>query len=163
MFLIIYLFIFRYRKYENISYSCSRVWSSEVLPNLLYRVRSSEGRFIRVLVRRLRKYMKIQCKKKYGFVSENFPLKQFYCAFWICCHFRGNKAFFFWAPILSSRTIRSWMISILLLAGPSGIRVRWGIKQWQIRDRKAPNFGWATFGWVSCNLCPLCIALDLVA
>ena len=33
--------------------------------------------------------------------------------------------------------------------------------QWQIRGRKAPNFGWATLGWASCNLCPLCIALDL--
>ena len=33
--------------------------------------------------------------------------------------------------------------------------------QWQIRGRKAPKFGWATFGWVSCNLCSLCIALDL--
>ena len=49
-----------------------------------------------------------------------------------------------------------------LLAGLSGIRVGWGIKQWQIRGRKAPNFGWATFGWASCNLCPLCIALDFV-
>ena len=54
-----------------------------------------------------------------------------------------------------------------LLAGPSGIRVGWGIKQWQIRGRKAPNYGWATFrwatfGWASCNLCPLCIALDFV-
>ena len=48
-----------------------------------------------------------------------------------------------------------------LLAGPSGIRIGWGIKQWQIRGRKAPNFGWATFGWASCNLCPRCIALDL--
>ena len=47
-----------------------------------------------------------------------------------------------------------------LLAGPSGIRVGWGINQWQIRGRKAPNFGWDTFGWASCNLCPLCIALD---
>ena len=49
-----------------------------------------------------------------------------------------------------------------LLAGLSGIRVRWGIEQWQIRVQKAPNFSWATFGWASCNLCPLCIALDLV-
>ena len=49
-----------------------------------------------------------------------------------------------------------------LLAGPSGICVGWGIKQWQIRGQKAPSFGWATFGWASCNLCPLCIALDLV-
>ena len=48
-----------------------------------------------------------------------------------------------------------------LLAGPSGIRVRWGIKQWQIRGRKAPRFGLATFGWASCNLCRLCIALGL--
>ena len=42
-----------------------------------------------------------------------------------------------------------------LLAGPSGIRVGWGIKQWQIRGQKAPNFEWATFGWASCNLCTL--------
>ena len=33
--------------------------------------------------------------------------------------------------------------------------------QWQIRGRKVPNFGWATFGWASCILCPLCMALDL--
>ena len=46
-------------------------------------------------------------------------------------------------------------------AGPSGIRVGWGVKQWQIRVRKAPNFSLATFGWASCKLCPLCIALDL--
>ena len=31
-----------------------------------------------------------------------------------------------------------------------------------IQGRKAPDFGWATFGWVSCNLCPLYIALDLI-
>ena len=35
-------------------------------------------------------------------------------------------------------------------AGPSGIRVGWGIDQWQIRGRKAPKFGWASFGWASC-------------
>ena len=51
--------------------------------------------------------------------------------------------------------------SLAFLAGPSGIHVGWGIKQRQIRSRKAPNFGWATFGWESCKLCPLCIALDL--
>ena len=33
--------------------------------------------------------------------------------------------------------------------------------QWQIRGRKAPNFGWATFRGASGNLCPLCMALDL--
>ena len=33
--------------------------------------------------------------------------------------------------------------------------------QWQIRGRKAPSFNRATFGWASCNLCPLCIARDL--
>ena len=38
----------------------------------------------------------------------------------------------------------------LAFAGPSGIRAEWGIGQWQIRGRKAPNFGWATFGWASC-------------
>ena len=27
---------------------------------------------------------------------------------------------------------------------------------------RPPNFGWATFGWAIFNLCPLCIALDLV-
>ena len=48
-----------------------------------------------------------------------------------------------------------------LLAGPSGIHVGWSINQWQIRGRKAPNFGRATSRWASCNLCPLCIALDL--
>ena len=33
--------------------------------------------------------------------------------------------------------------------------------QWQIQGRKTPNFGWATSGWASCILCPLCMALDL--
>ena len=47
------------------------------------------------------------------------------------------------------------------LTEPSGIRVGWGIEHWQIRGRKASNFSWATFGWASCNLCLLCIALDL--
>ena len=37
-----------------------------------------------------------------------------------------------------------------LLAGPSGIRARWEIDQWQIRGQKSPSFGWATFGWASC-------------
>ena len=70
--------------------------------------------------------------------------------------------------MLNSITTTTFMIFFFffiyfpgLLAGPSGIRVGWGIDQWQIRGRKAPNFGWVTFGWASCNLCPLCIALDL--
>ena len=33
--------------------------------------------------------------------------------------------------------------------------------QWQIRGRKAPSFGWATFGWASCSLYTLFLALDL--
>ena len=53
----------------------------------------------------------------------------------------------------------SWirMCSVLYcnIAGLSGIRVGWGYRnQWQIRGRKASNFGWATLGWASCFSVP---------
>ena len=63
--------------------------------------------------------------------------------------------------INGNRTLSRNTYSPGLLAEPSDIRVGWGIKQWQIRNRKAPSFGWATLGWASFNLCPLSIALDL--
>ena len=42
-----------------------------------------------------------------------------------------------------------------LLAGPSGIHVRWGIEtNGRFEAVKAPNFSWATLGWASCFFVP---------
>ena len=61
---------------------------------------------------------------------------------------------------LASRSFsnfKSPLDTFLALARLSGIRAGWGIDQWQIRGRKPLSFGWATFGWASCNLCTLYI------
>ena len=46
--------------------------------------------------------------------------------------------------------IHTYIHTSLAFVEPSGIRVGWGIDQWQIRGRKAPSFGWSSFGWASC-------------
>ena len=50
-----------------------------------------------------------------------------------------------------------------VFAGTSGIRAGWGIEINGRFEAESPpsSFGWATFGWVSCNICPLCMPLDL--
>ena len=55
-------------------------------------------------------------------------------------------------PCIAKVKVVSWMIkadgiNLLFVLALVGI-----IQQRQTWGRKVPNFGWATFGWVSCNI-----------